>query len=324
MEGERMKKWSRLSLLMAVLFIMFQILPVSAREKNEIVKIVVPTELPFLIVQQPGGERNIISGDFDFINYGNVDVEFLIRDIKCNFKNEEEYVQISTPAAISEDSLNKEVFMYFEKADIEMEENENSFIRRFARSDQTVTSRSTDSNEQVLTDRLKETAEGIAVLDENDVVITTGGAVSCKVVLKAAHYEDGRFVRLNPESVFSFRLAGFVNPNPAVLYDSDDIELQLSYSWSQLKQEELLETGNIEPALDSHIIEAELEEEPALNEDKGKKKEEVVVSQNEAMNEAEIKEKSRFRNEKTVFPDFRGERLQTRKALEMETEENDK
>lgn len=252
-----MRRRGRFGLLMTALLVLSQIMTVCAKENEETIKIVVPTELPFMITQMSTEERNIISGDFDFINYGNVDVEFLIQDIRCLFGKEEEYVQAATPAAISKDSLKKELFMYFEKADITMEENGNGFIRTFKRADWTVISKSGDSEEQVLTDRLKERTAEIAVLDENDVVITTGGAVSYKVVLKAAQYEDGKFVRLNPESIFSFRLAGFVNPNPAVVWNSNDIKLQFLYSWSKLKQEEPLKaqdipvSAEIQNALDS-------------------------------------------------------------------------
>lgn len=191
---------------------------------SDIIRLVCPTEYPFFIARNP--EKTVAhlnSQIFYIANYSNKDILIDLSNIHLESEENVTYNELSAPLEDGYVSDTKDVFAFLKILPIDPAK--------------------VPSSDDLRTGEIPPSG---ALPEEGDFILTgENKTTDYKVLLKAANYnENGEFVSFQPESIFSFYIAGSVTPNKDLIWNEGDISIKviINYSVVPAKEEKSPET----------------------------------------------------------------------------------
>lgn len=187
---------------------------------DNIIRVLLPVKLDFAINPYGfGGMGQVISNDYDMINYSNVPIEVEIADIYYEFADPENCVSLHEPGIGEDVSEKKAFYLYLSRADIVKKDDEfKKYYKEY------IDGQDEEWGQQTL-------AEDISA-GENDILITDEHLIEpIKFVLAPSIYEEGELVQTDAESMATFRFFGSMSSAPKVDWFSDNMKLKIVYTY---------------------------------------------------------------------------------------------
>lgn len=202
--------------ILSLFLLLFSCLSASAEEKapiSDVVKVHCPTDYSFLLYNDEFDGRGITSRVFDIANFGNKDVLLDLSGIKLISEADVPFRELSAPIDRHYQSDSKDVFAFLKVVPV-------------------------DPNNLPTPDSLNSSdLPNEKVEPQAGDYILTGDqkTTEYKILLKAANCsEDGTFLSFNPESIFSFHIAGNITPNKDLVWKKGDIVIKVPINYTLL------------------------------------------------------------------------------------------
>lgn len=196
---------------------------------SDIIRLVCPTEYPFFIARDREEAAYLNSRVLHIANYSNKDILIDLSKVHLEPGENASYNELSAPVEKNYVSETKDVFAFLKVVDSDPD--------------------SVSSPDSFGTSEIP--PEG-ALPSEGEFILTGENKTTEYVVLlKAANYnEDGEFVSLQPESIFSFYIAGSVTPNKDLIWNKGDISIKVIISYSVVPSDDIKspDTANLSDA----------------------------------------------------------------------------
>ncbi len=194
---------------------------VKDTSQKESIDVFCPTDYPFLLFDDEDGGRQLTSQIFHIANYGKEDVVLDLSNAWMEAKEGVECKKLSHSVEADYKSDSKDIFAFLKVVD-------------------------TASGKKLTKEALQKIDIPMKKVTPNkkDYILTGDRKPeSYQVVLKAAnHDKNGKFVSFNPESVFSFYIAGSATPNKKLDWKRGDITFNVNIRFWNLSDENTSET----------------------------------------------------------------------------------
>lgn len=201
------------------------ITPPAIDSAPKVVKLNCPTDYPFILFNNSSDARGITSETYYITNYGSNDIKIDLSNIRMEISDSVR--ELSAPIDSTYQSNTKDVF---------------AFLKVLPADTNAATAPNTipDPN----------TAPKINIPDQDETpksgdFILTGAhkTTDYSIILKAANCdENGNFISYNPDSIFSFQLAGNITPNKELAWQPGDLSLKVSVKYTILTKQASLKT----------------------------------------------------------------------------------
>ena len=179
-----------------------------------------------------GGMGQILSPDYDMINYSNVPIEIEITDIFYEFADPENCVSLSDPNKRSdiENQGKKTFYLYLGQADLAAD---GDLIKKYY--DEYIDGQEEEWGSQNLS--------GSVMASDNDILITDAHLQKpITLILAPSIYNELGEVESTPvESRASFRFFGNMSTNPDVEWFDDNVILKITYKYKEVEIKKISE-----------------------------------------------------------------------------------
>lgn len=186
--------------------------------ESKVIRLACPTEYPFFVARNPEKTTAHLNSQIFYIaNYSNQDILIDLSNVHLEADENIAYNELSAPLEENYVSDTKDVFAFLKVLAIDPD--------------------NVPSPDDL---RSGEIPQAGAVPEDGDFILTgENKTTDYKVLLKAANYdENGEFVSFQPESIFSFYIAGSVTPNKDLIWNQGDISIKVIINYSVVPSEE--------------------------------------------------------------------------------------
>ncbi|HOO29264.1 MAG TPA: hypothetical protein PLU43_12430, partial [Lachnospiraceae bacterium] len=200
-----------------------------------LIRVALPVKLDFAMNPDGfGGMGQILSPDYDMVNYSDVPIEVEISDIYYEFADPENCVSLSVPYDKDDSAIKgkKAFYLYLGHADLK---EEGDSVRKYY--DEYIDGQDAAWGSQTFMEGSSASGDDILITDEHLAEPVT-------LILEPSVYdEDGELISTPTSAMASFRFFGSMSTSSDVKWFSDNVSLKVVYKYKAVKSAESVNEG---------------------------------------------------------------------------------